>query len=298
MFPLRPGDKRPAFPDHTADRCTGRDPRCRRFGTHVGWENRASVDPDRIRRAWSVAPFNIGIACGVSGLVVVDLDQPKPDQTVPPEWQREGIRDGGDVFAAVCEQAGQPMPLDTHTVTTGRRGTHLYYTAPHDDGHTLALRNTSGTLGWLIDTRAVGGYVVAAGSIVAGREYRAADETRPAPLPAWLADRLAPAPLPPQTATTVDLADHRRSRYLEAAITGEVDRVRNAPHGQRNRALYVAATALGQLAAGGSLTTGEVDQVLARAAASLTPPLTPAEINRTIASGLRAGAHRPRSVAA
>jgi len=29
VFPLRPGDKRPAFPDHTAGSCTGTDPRCR-----------------------------------------------------------------------------------------------------------------------------------------------------------------------------------------------------------------------------------------------------------------------------
>ena len=47
VFPLRPDDKRPAFPDHSADDCTGRDPRCR--GGHVGWEARATTDPDRIR---------------------------------------------------------------------------------------------------------------------------------------------------------------------------------------------------------------------------------------------------------
>jgi len=26
VFPVRPGNKRPAFPDHTAERCTGTDP--------------------------------------------------------------------------------------------------------------------------------------------------------------------------------------------------------------------------------------------------------------------------------
>src|SRR5690349_6389039 len=35
VFPLRPGDKRPAFPDHDAGRCTGSDPRCRAAGGHV-----------------------------------------------------------------------------------------------------------------------------------------------------------------------------------------------------------------------------------------------------------------------
>jgi len=48
VFPLRPNDKRPAFPDHPVDACTGRDPRCR--NGHTGWESRATVDPNRIRR--------------------------------------------------------------------------------------------------------------------------------------------------------------------------------------------------------------------------------------------------------
>src|SRR5436305_905965 len=57
VFPLRPGDKRPAFPDHPAAACTGRDPRCRTAGRHVGWEDRATTDPDRIRRGWQRAPL-------------------------------------------------------------------------------------------------------------------------------------------------------------------------------------------------------------------------------------------------
>jgi len=68
VFPLRPGDKRPAYPDHTADRCTGTDPRCR--AGHQGWEPRATTDPARITRAWTAAAYNIGIATGPSGLIV------------------------------------------------------------------------------------------------------------------------------------------------------------------------------------------------------------------------------------
>ena len=48
VFPLRPDAKRPAFPDHTADRCAGTDPRCR--DGHTGWEPRATTDPERIRQ--------------------------------------------------------------------------------------------------------------------------------------------------------------------------------------------------------------------------------------------------------
>jgi hypothetical protein len=36
----------------------------------------ATVDPDRIRAWWDRAPYNIGVACGPSRLVVIDLDVP------------------------------------------------------------------------------------------------------------------------------------------------------------------------------------------------------------------------------
>jgi hypothetical protein len=65
VFPLRPDDKRPAFPGHDADHCTGADPRCRAAGRHVQWEERATTCPDRIARAWSSLPYGIGIACGL-----------------------------------------------------------------------------------------------------------------------------------------------------------------------------------------------------------------------------------------
>jgi hypothetical protein len=157
VIPLRRNDKRPAFPNHPADRCTGADPRCR--AGHAGWEPRATTDPDRIRRAWTQRPYGIGIACGPSRLVVLDLDVPKPGAAGPStEWARRGINDGADVFAALAEAAGQPYPAQTYAVHTGRGGTHLYYRHP-DTGP--GLRNTAGTLGWLIDTRSGGGYVVA-----------------------------------------------------------------------------------------------------------------------------------------
>ncbi|MEU7842627.1 bifunctional DNA primase/polymerase, partial [Micromonospora sp. NPDC049114] len=192
VFPLRPDDKRPAFPDHTADQCTGRDPRCRTAGHHLGWEARATTDPARIRRAWSARPYGIGLACGPSRLVVVDLDRPKDGTTGPT---------GLDTLAALA--AAHLAGIDpTYTVTTGGGGTHLYYQHP-DDGP--ALRNTAGSLGSLVDTRAHGGYVVAAGSTVAGRPYRVDLDTDPAPLAGWLAGLLTPAPLPPQRPVVVDL---------------------------------------------------------------------------------------------
>jgi hypothetical protein len=292
VFPLRPGDKRPAFPDHDTASCAGRDPRCRTG--HTGWEQRATTDPDRIHRAWTAAPYNVGIATGPAALVVVDLDTPKPGKDTPPEaWCLPGVHDGGDTLAVLAERAGQPVPLGTYTVTTGRGGTHLYYRHP-DTGP--ELRNTGGTLGWLIDTRAHGGYVVAAGSTVAGRPYSVAEDTDVAPLPGWLAARLQPAPLPPQAPVTVPLAPDRRGAYLRAAVTRELARVTGSPPHGHNHALYQAAVALGQLVAGGLLTDTDVTAWLAAAATQVGQ--TPGEAARTIRSGLRAGAKRPRTVAA
>lgn len=285
VFPLRPGDKRPAFPTHPADRCTGSDPRCRTG--HTGWEQRATTDPARIRCAWTAREYGIGIACGPSGLVVIDLDLPK---TVPPV---AGEGSGVASFRALCQRAGQPEPTSTYTVRTGRGGVHLYYLHPAAG---LPLRNTAGSLGPLIDTRSHGGYVVAPPTAVAGRCYTTTCERRPVMLPAWLAELLRPTPLPDQAPMTTRVAADRRTAYLDAALTGEVARVVDSPPHQHNNALYHAAVALGQLVAGGAVDEFTVTTLLSGAARTVGQP--DGEAARTIASGLRAGARRPRQVAA
>nr|WP_328853386.1 bifunctional DNA primase/polymerase [Micromonospora globbae] len=263
IFPLRPDDKRPAVRD---------------------WQARATTDPARVRRCWSAGPYGIGVACGPSALVVVDLDTPKSPA--------EGGRDGLAVLADLAANHGARI-APTYTVTTGRGGTHLYYRHPATGP---ALRNTAGTLGPMVDTRAHGGYVVAAGSTVAGRPYTVDLDTDPAPLPAWLAALLTPAPLPPQRPVVVDLGTGRRAAYLDAAIRRQVAEVTGAAPGGRNHALYRSAVALGQLVAGGALAEDDATAVLTDAAH--TAGLRPVETARTIASGLRAGARRPRTVAA
>ena len=283
VFPLRPDDKRPAFPDHTADDCTGRDPRCRTAGHHVGWEPRATTDPDRIRRAWSARSYGIGLACGPSGLVVVDLDMPKGDTA----WWT-----GRDTLADLASKHGASIE-PTYTVRTGRGGTHLYYRHPTSGP---LLRNTAGTLGLMVDTRAHGGYVVAAGSTVNGRPYVVDLDTDPAPLPEWLAGLLAPAPLPPQRPVVVQLPTDRGGAYVRAAIAREIGLVATAGEGQRNRTLYTAAVALGQLVAGGALTADDAQTLLEQAGEAVG--LRATEAHRTVRSGLTAGARRPRQVAA
>ncbi|MEJ3745195.1 bifunctional DNA primase/polymerase [Actinomycetes bacterium KLBMP 9797] len=283
VFPLRPSDKRPAFPDHAEDACTGRDPRCRTAGRHVGWEERATVDPGRISRAWRSGRWGIGIACGPSGLLVVDLDRPKT----------AGGPDGIDTFGTLCEQHHDPDAWVTYTVRTGSGGLHLYYRHPPTGPR---LRNTQGGLGPAVDTRAHGGYVVAAGSTVDGRRYEVDGETDPVPLAGWLAARLRPAPLPPQRPVVLNLGTGRQAAYVHAAIERETALVAEAVKGERNHVLYSAAIVLGQLVAGGAL--AERDATTALTDAAGRAGLSPTETARTIRSGLRAGAKRPRSVAA
>lgn len=276
IFPVTPGGKHPAI---------------------KAWENRARLDPETIRACWTPdATWNVGIATGPSGLVVVDLDVPKPGEPAPPKpWNQLGITTGADVLAAVADHARQPWP-HTHTVQTPTGGLHLYFTAP--TGSTL--RNTQGRLGWKIDTRAAGGYVLAAGSLTPAGRYVVIDDRDPIPLPHWLADRLTTKPAPTEPATPIP-AGTRKSGYLAAAITGEAERIRNAPRGQHNYSIYLASVALGQLVAGRALSRADAHAAL-RAAAEFhitsDCDCTGREVENTIASGLRAGAKRPRGSAA
>ncbi|WP_049581037.1 bifunctional DNA primase/polymerase, partial [Streptomyces sp. SBT349] len=184
VFPLRPGDKRPA--GHREADCP-RTGRC--TDGHLTPEQRATTDVALIAACWTQRPYNVGIATGPARLVVIDLDVPKgPDDVPPQEWAQAGVHDGMDVFAAVCEQHGQPYPTDTFTVRTGGGGLHLYFTAPAEK----RLRGSGGTLGWKVDTRAWGGYVVAGGSSVHRRLYSVEQDAPPAPIPTWLSELLTP----------------------------------------------------------------------------------------------------------
>lgn len=272
VFPLVPGAKHPAV---------------------RSWETRATADADRVRRCWAAGLYNIGVATGPTGLVVVDLDVPKHAADRPPAGTSAGVTDGTDSLAALAERHGQELPSRTYTVRTASGGKHLYFLAPNG----IKLRNTAGALGWKIDTRAYGGYVVGVGSLVGRDAYTVVDDTEPAPLPEWLTRLLVPAPLPPQKPVPVGLLGNgRRGAYLTAAVRAETGRISSAGEGNRNNALYQASVALGQLVAGGELSAHEVNEHLVPAAVGRG--LAESEVRRTISSGLRAGANKPRTFVA
>jgi len=302
VFPLRPGDKRPAFPDHDAAHCTSRDPRCR--GGHQGWEPRATTDPDRIGRAWAHTPYNVGVATGPSGLLVIDLDRPKSGEVPPPEWALPGITDGADVLAALCERHGQPWPGETFTVRTRRGGLHLYFAAPPG----VQLGNTSGDsergLGWLIDTRGHGGYVVAPGSFVdlpdgTGR-YKVVYDRPPAPLPDWLTGllNLASRETPPVECSPPPATVSVLPSYADAALGGEVARVLRSPDHGHNWALNKAAFNLGRRIAAGVLDRELSERALQAAGETAHTSETPGRIAAVIRAGIDAGIRRATGAAA
>ena len=279
VFPCLPGGKTPASAHGFKD---------------------ASADPATVAAWWQQTPYNVGIATGPAGLVVLDLDTPKPGKPLPAEWASvPGVVDGADVLAVLAERAGQPYPADTRTVATPSGGLHLYFTHPGPPFPQLRCTTGGrpGSVGPLIDTRTHGGYVVAPPSRAGGGTYRTINPGPVAPLPHWLAAALAPDTRSQEPRTTrlpVSAAgrDLASDRYALAAFAGEVDAVLAAAPGTRNDALNRAAHALGSLVAAARLDARQVVDALTIAADHIGLP--PREAARTIASGLSAGAANPR----
>ena len=204
VFPVHPRSKVPAIPD---------------------WENTATTDLDKIAAWWQRRPFNIGISTGPSGLLVIDLD-PSHGAPAPDQWR--DARHGTDVLTQLAVDGGEPAPTHTFTVATPSGGRHLYFRQP--DG--LQLRNTQGALGWRIDTRGHGGYVLAAGSRgPTSGCYRAVNAHPVADLPCWLTRALTPSHPPPSRDTSDPASPPcasepvarapRTQAYLRAVIEGE-----------------------------------------------------------------------------
>lgn len=294
VFPLRPRTKRsPALHGRKDCPATGI---C--AGGHQGWEQRATSDVSRVWACWSTAAFNVAVATGPSGLLVVDCDQPKPGWVWPEGWNSRGVASGLDVLTVLADRAEATVPA-TYTVATPSGGRHFYFRAPAG----MRLRNTNGDhggLGPLIDTRAGGGYVVAPGSITPDGVYELINDSEPVELPAWLVQALAPK-APAAVSAPREIPAVRASRYVAAAVRNECDRLAATGTGAQNQALFTAALALGRLVAGGAVEETVVREALHHAMSRLpltrpNEPWTPAQIDATIASGFRCAARNPRTI--
>ncbi|MFF5360814.1 bifunctional DNA primase/polymerase [Streptomyces scabiei] len=266
VIPLRPRSKVPAL--HGERRCPGTGD-C--AGGHRTFEQRATLDPARIERCWSSGPFNVGIATGPAGLVVVDLDTLKPTDEA-------GTPDGAANFLALCERAGQAAPA-TRRIRTPSGGEHLYFTAP--DG--ARLTNTTGTLTPKVDTRAWGGQVVAPGSITPHGPYTVLDDQPVANLPEWLQKALT-APQRRATATILPTLTRDTDRYATAVLRREVATVARTSEGGRQAELLRAVRAVGRFVAWGDLDRATVEAAFTCGGESAG--LSPTECRNTIRKAL------------
>ena len=253
------------------------------------WQELATTFPDQIRDWWSRAPYNLGIACGPSGLVVIDLDRPRDDA----EDDEPGVLfplSGADVLSGLARERGERYPGGTYTVDTPSGGCHLYFSVDED----ARVRNSAGIIGPHIDVRSGGGYVVGAGSRIGGRAYAARGARAAAPLPPWLARLIQDAHEPPVVPEPrLPVNDRVQGRaYALAALRAETERVAAARPGTRNDTLNRAAFSLGQLVAAGLIPPIPVITSLIDAARYAGLPEE--EAVRTVRSGITAGQRKPR----
>ncbi|MFE7155308.1 bifunctional DNA primase/polymerase [Streptomyces sp. NPDC057636] len=265
VFPLRPGDKRPA--GH-AERLCPSTGRC--TGGHRKPEQRATTDPDLVTAAWTVQPYNIGIATGPSGLLVVDLDVVKPEEL-------EGTPDGVESLSALCERAGQTLP-PTYQVRTPSGGRHLYFTQPAG----ARLHSTAGRLGHHIDTRGWGGYVVAPGSTTPNGAYTVTDESPVAPLPGWLAEQLSEPPKPNPHTVMTPVRDGTSA--AQVALDRECAVIRAAGDHSRNNTLHKSTCKVARFVAWGNISRSTVEEAIQ--AAGESTGLSAAECTTTIRSAM------------
>jgi len=234
------------------------------------WSRLATPSPRLIAAQLAGGPWNIGIACKQSLLLVVDEDQP-------------------GAFAAFAASIGEVIE-PTFTVATSK-GCHYYFRQA--DG--APLGNGRGQLaGHGIDVRGGGagngGYVVGPGSVhQTGVIYAPLDPAVPIrPVPDWLAGALRPEPEP--------VRRPERPASTSGSLRGLVRVVLEAtPERDRNTRLYWSSCRAGELVAAGRIDEATVIVLLVNAAARIGLPEM--EARRTVASGLRA-VTQPRGGAA
>jgi hypothetical protein len=116
-------------------------------------------------------------------------------------------------------------------------------------------------------------------------------ETTPPPAPAWLLHLVAPPPEPPPPAQPRMAHSGQPGRaYAIGALRRAVEQVALAPQGQRNDILNRAVWSVSRFIADGLLQPSEIAEALAHA--GRVAGLHRLEVERTLASGLRAGARR------
>ena len=198
VFPLRPGDKRPL----------------------PGFHELGSTSDDEIRtqiiRWWAAAPYNIGIATGPSGLLVVDCDTARGDRSSSVASVGDGV-----------EVSGHRLPKNLLCQHAKRWPASVLHCA---EINPLATRPAS------LARISIRGVLAATSSVrdlfVQGASTWSLIVRPIAPLPTWITELLVP-----RRPSRPPVAPHERitSHYLRAILEGEVERVRSARPGDSQR---------------------------------------------------------------
>jgi Bifunctional DNA primase/polymerase, N-terminal len=300
--------------DHTTCQCLARGD-----GAHCHAVWAATTNPAVIT-GWARTHTPVwAVDCGRSGLLCADLDshggtppaQPLNGRPWPPEAPPP--TDGLDTWRGLVGPLAAGLDLDaTLAVATPSNGLHVYYQAEPGRWASSTPRIVNGRVtsgvGWQIDIKAHGGYVILPGSRTnAGTYRRASTADLPRPMPDVVETELRRVGLdkraqaekerlrrahyqPPSsrvdTATSA-AAGNRGVRYADAALISACVELAamDSDGGGRNRKLFRSASRLAGMVEAGWIDRDRVERDLADAASTALLPAS--EIRYAIASGFR-----------
>lgn len=235
----------------------------------------ATHDVEKVREMFAADDLCIGMAVP-DGFVIIDSDP------------RNG---SDDDMKALRREHGRGAFPRTLTARTGGGGEHRWYRC--EDGAQLKSKLTHG-----IDVKRPGkGYLIAPPSKSEQGAYEWTDERDAVELPDWMHEALLkPEPVAREASDRDPVIPpfSDGTRYGEAAMSKELEELRDAREGGRNDALNKAAFSLGQLVGGGELLEAAVRDELWKAATD-DLGLPPSEAAVTLDSGLLAGLQEPRN---
>ncbi len=240
---------------------------------------------DESRPGYQRDGYNVGLDCGKSGLVVLDLDR------------HDGKADGVEAYAELKAELGIDDSGALVSKTPGG-GYHIIWSDPTGG----LIGNSNRNLPDGMDVRANGGYVVIPPSSIDGKPYQwRRNGFEPEPLPPQLVkillERPEPKPEPEPKKSRRATGQHAR-RYALAAMDDEAAALASTAPGGRNERANRSAYALGQFVGAGALDRAEVERVLYNACVDngLVSDDGKTSVEKTIKSGLDAGEREPRRI--
>lgn len=190
----------------------------------------ATTNLEQIGKWWNAEPMaSIGIACGASGWLVLDIDADKGGFESYAELRDREIITPGDLL--------------TFTTRTGSGGMHIVWLQPEG----VEIGNSAGKLGQGLDIRGYGGYIIAPPSPhPSGNTYQIERNERPRPAPARLVELLVEIKQPKSEFVSGPVNP-------KGAIKSAITKVARASKGERNNVLSNQAWFLLHLVKDGSV---------------------------------------------